>query len=178
MTDTIEAGLAPPSQGDDNATVQAAVAAVQCNRQSILDCAAALESFVKDIERRHKELHDELTELMTTTFTDSFDTMERLPEVAEKLEMLYARIDNLDITMDEMYEKIMILHQFVKTVEAPTDMKERAVGLLKSFGLKKDAEAHSSGIWTRIPPRILLDGSSPTEFEQRFVGVIRSLSAS
>ena len=147
------------------------------NRQ-FLEASADLERFCADIQKQHELLVSELTELIHAPMRDCHDTAETLVETADQLEALFAKIDQLELIMDNIYEKTNMLADTVKEIQTPADVSERAKNAFRSFfGSKEPKSAQESGVWSRIPPRLILDGSPPKEFSHRFRGIMSDLDA-
>jgi hypothetical protein len=143
---------------------------------------AALDADMQALQRQHGVLAGQMRELHEEALGASAQLVaQRLPATAARLEMLFARIDNLSDVFDEVQRKLLHLHDVVRHIAAPASVKERASGFLRGI-LKKKGDASSvdaaaEATWSRVPLRVVVDGSSPEEFRVRFRGVVSDLDS-
>jgi hypothetical protein len=168
------AGQGGPTIYEQGAT--AVVQSVQSRNNHFTDSLTEIERYVADLRKQHMMLQIELQGLLDAPQRDALDTVESLVESAAHLEAVFARIDAVESALDNMYSKTNVLNTAIKEIQTPVDVSEKAKSLFRSLGFgSKDRSAAESGVWSRIQPRLLLDGSPPKEFGQRCRGVLSDL---
>lgn len=132
---------------------------------------AELEAYSAAVKEQHSRLVAQIQQLVEHDFTKAQQSTSELARVASKLQALFTEIDTLAQVLDNVHEKTTILHECVKTIESPGSA---TAGFFRKLGAAV-TNSNDTGVWSRVPPNILLDGSTPKEFAQRVRGVLSDL---
>lgn len=138
-------------------------------QEDIPEIAAAhdlVERYVAAVGQQLHNCKDRVTELVATLSACS-DTAEMLAHKTKELEVVFAKIDRLEASMDAVHQRVMLLNKLVKAIEAPADVKERAANFFMSFGFRTKAlEEHGSTkhAWNRVPNYLMVDGMVASDF--------------
>lgn len=153
-----------------DAALGVAIHATQTEVPDLVAAHATVEAFVSAVDQQLQNCQARVTELVAT-LSACTDTVDVLAAKAKELECVFRKIDRLESSMDVIHQRIVLLSTSVKTIEAPTDVKERAANFLMSVFRTKTLEDHGSSkhAWNRVPNYVMLDGMVPNDF----VGAIR-----
>lgn len=170
----VDQGAAPPPTLRNGTQAMAeTIVAELADESAFADLVAAIQGDLRVLESQQQAVAREMTHLVETTLPGCFADVELLRGVAGHLEMTFARVDRLQAVMDKLHHIVLHLNEVLKTISEPTSVKERASGLLRSFGIK---QSPSEALWARVPVRIVVDGTTPFEFNVRVKTLLRQLA--
>lgn len=162
------------------AVADAVCAAFATPVEGVSGLLVALETLTRDVCGAHADVSAQLAALVDGPLRDGADGVAALVARAAQLEDVFHRIDALEALFDQLYAATNALYDACKALEAPTDVKERALALLKRplFGFGGDADKKAqAAAWERVPLTVTLQGASTTEFLVKFRATVAKIQS-
>lgn len=147
---------------------------------------AALEADLSTLAGHQHAVIAEMDQLTSQTLPRLGADVKALRVAADDLEVIFTRIDVLQEVMDGVQRAILQLSEVLKNILEAASVKERASGLLRSFGkvlsrgASKEASetsARAAGVWSRVPVDLTIDGLTPLAFHRRIVDTLKRIAA-
>jgi hypothetical protein len=133
-----------------------------------------LAQYAAAVHGQHMELSRQMREVVDTSLSDCAESVEMLQAMCEKMEAAFQRIDDLQLAMDAINDKTVLVNATLKQVEKSADVKERAASMFKSFvgGFKRGGSSGGSSgerdeLWSRVPTYAMIDNVSAKDFGEK-----------
>ncbi len=156
------------------------MACPQFDPQQVVDYSAAVSQDIETMRQQHAMLLQQVEELSTQVVDPLTGAVKALPDVCDKLEAAFQRIDELNAYLDRVNNDIVQLHKTCRGIlDAPT-MTEKASNFFSKFSFGSSSasdsksKAQQSGAWKRVPETLVVSGNEAKVFLEDFSHSISS----
>jgi hypothetical protein len=154
----------------------------QLDAQAVSDYSACVQREVQSMHEQHEQLLRQIEELSAQVIDPLTGAVKALPDVCERLEAAFQRIDELNAFLDRVNADIIAMHKTVRGILDAPNFSEKASSFFSklSFGggdAASKSKQQQSGVWKRVPETLVVGGNAIEVFMEDFHHSIASANS-